>query len=114
MKFTILLLLSVFLFLFAVIMPVSVAAPEVAKEKEENLATTDGQPTWEIPIAAGVWYPTDGPVPDKPMRYYRVRCWPGCHTGSAYGKYPNKKLRDRPIWPTSTAKSHSTELPNKE
>ena len=26
------------------------------------------------PIAPGVWYPGDGALPDKPMRYYRVRC----------------------------------------
>jgi hypothetical protein len=114
MKYTILFLLSALLFLFAVIMPLSVAAPEDAKEKGEKVATSDGQPTWEIPIAAGVWYPSDGPVPDKPMRYYRARCWPGCHTGSSLGKYPNKKLRDPPIWPTSTVKAHTTESSNKE
>ena len=62
--------------------------------------------SWEIPIAAGVWYPTDGPVPDTPMRYYRVRCWPGCHTGSNYGKYPAKALNDKPIFPTSAASAH--------
>ena len=38
------------------------------------------------PIAAGVWYPGD-PLPEKPFRYYRVRCWPGCHHNSEYGKY---------------------------
>ncbi len=62
----------------------------------------------EYPIAAGIWYPQDGPIPDKPMRYYRVRCWPGCHTGSALGKYPEKPLKDKPIYPTSTVKAHAT------
>ena len=61
----------------------------------------------EYPIAAGIWYPQDGPIPDKPMRYYRVRCWPGCHTGSALGKYPEKPLTDKPIYPTSTVKAHA-------
>jgi hypothetical protein len=67
-----------------------------------------------VPIAAGVWYPTDGPVPEKPMRYYRVRCWPGCHTGSDLGKYPHKTLRDMPIWPTSTVGTHPTKSSQQE
>jgi hypothetical protein len=45
-------------------------------------------------------------VPDHPMRYYRVRCWPGCHTGSSFGKYPQKALNDKPIFPTSAATAH--------
>ena len=53
------------------------------------------------PIAPGVWYPGD-PLPEKPMRYYRVRCWPGCHRGSSHGKYPDKPLNMKPIFPTST------------
>ncbi len=60
-------------------------------------------PEREYPIAAGVWYPGDGPIPDKPMRYYRVRCWPGCHTGSSLGMYPDTRLEDdTPVFPTST------------
>ena len=65
------------------------------------------QPTWEIPIAAGVWYPTDGPVPEHPVRYYRIRCWPGCHTGSTYGLHPKTPLAGKPIFPTSTIDVHS-------
>ncbi|MCG6909377.1 MAG: hypothetical protein LJE94_04545 [Deltaproteobacteria bacterium] len=63
-----------------------------------------GGVTWEVPIAAGVWYPGDGEIPEKPMRYYRARCWPGCHVGSSqYGMFPNTSLsNDRPIFPTST------------
>ena len=63
--------------------------------------------TWEVPIAAGIYYPSDGPVPDQPVRYYRVRCWPGCHTGSTLGKYPDKSLHDKPIFPTSTVSGHT-------
>ncbi len=53
------------------------------------------------PIAPGVWYPGD-PLPEKPIRYYRVRCFPGCHRGSSYGKYPNEPLNMDPIFPTRT------------
>jgi hypothetical protein len=53
------------------------------------------------PVAPGVWYPGDS-LPEKPMRYYRVRCWPGCHRGSSHGKYPNEPLNMEPIFPTST------------
>jgi hypothetical protein len=53
------------------------------------------------PIAPGVWYPGE-PLPEKPMRYYRVRCFPGCHRGSSHGKYPSEPLEMKPIFPTST------------
>jgi hypothetical protein len=53
------------------------------------------------PIAPGIWYPGD-PLPENPIRYYRVRCWPGCHHGSSHGKYPNAPLGMKPIFPTST------------
>lgn len=74
------------------------------KADDEVKATTSAE-TEEAhrayPIAPGVWYPGD-PMPEKPMRYYRVRCWPGCHRGSSYGKYPDEPLNTRPIFPTST------------
>lgn len=57
--------------------------------------------SWAYPIAPGVWYPGD-PLPEKPMRYYRVRCWPGCHRGSSHGMYPEKPLNMKPIFPTGT------------
>jgi hypothetical protein len=107
MKRMIILLASLSLFVLAVIFPVSATSPATEKDKSGNAVRRDEQPTWEIPIAAGVWYPTDGPIPDKPMRYYRARCWPGCHIGSSYGKYPKRTLRDKPIWPTSTVNAHS-------
>jgi hypothetical protein len=75
-------------------------------EPGSTIESSGVKPSWEVPIAAGVWYPSDGPVPDHPMRYYRVRCWPGCHTGSSYGKYPQKTLDDTPIFPTSAASAH--------
>lgn len=79
---------------------VAMAGPGIGDQKPT--APTVGQPDWEIPVAAGVWYPGDGPLPEKPMRYYRARCWPGCHVGSSYGKYPDKSLDEKPIWMTST------------
>jgi hypothetical protein len=73
-------------------------------------AQAESVPTGEearlIPIAPGVWYPQDGPVPERAIRYYRVRCWPGCHRGSPYGKYPEEPLDMRPIFPTSTVGAH--------
>jgi hypothetical protein len=74
----------------------------------QNLATnksTSTEATRVYPIAPGVWYPGQ-PMPEKPIRYYRVRCWPGCHTGSPHGKYPNKPLNMKPIFPTSTVPVH--------
>lgn len=58
------------------------------------------------PIAPGVWYPGQGPLPEKPIRYYRVRCWPGCHRGSDYGKYPDRPLPMDPIHQTSALRGH--------
>jgi hypothetical protein len=81
-------------------------APAGATDAGNKMQSPSEKTSWDIPIAAGVWYPSDGPVPDKPMRYYRVRCWPGCHTGSNYGKYPQKALNDTPIFPTSAASAH--------
>ena len=60
------------------------------------------------PIAPGVWYPGDGALPEKPIRYYRARCWPGCHSGSPHGKYPNRPLNMKPIFPTSTVPAQPT------
>ena len=80
-----------------------VAKDGVAAEKA---VTPKAGTDWPCPIAPGVWYPTDGPVPEKPMRYYRVRCWPGCHKGTPYGKYPDRSLNMDPIFPTSTVPGH--------
>lgn len=107
MKNIIILVSCVFLVVFAGMLPVMGSNTQGAKGSEPNAAAPAKQVTWEVPIAAGIYYPSDGPMPDKPIRYYRVRCWPGCHTGSSLGKYPNKALNDKPIFPTSTIDGHS-------
>lgn len=93
------------------VLPLAANAPPKPKANAKNTA---GPVTWEVPIAPGVWYPTDGPIPEKPMRYYRVRCWPGCHTGSSYGKYPHRALKGHPIFPTSTIDLHTAQSPGKK
>ncbi|MEW5814227.1 MAG: hypothetical protein AB1798_02375 [Spirochaetota bacterium] len=71
-----------------------------AKKEIEITVVSDTQKKY--PIAAGIYYPTDEKLPEAPMRYYRVRCWPGCHSGSSYGKYPDRQLHEKPIFMTST------------
>ena len=77
----------------------------------EDTSTTTHPTTEELarkyPIAPGVWYPTDGPIPEKPIRYYRVRCWPGCHSGSDFGKYPQNDLIMKPIHRTSALRNQT-------
>lgn len=86
-----------------VILAFSVSLTISQELKDTTSKTGQNQPDWEVPLAAGVWYPQNGALPEKPMRYYRVRCWPGCHTGSSLGKYSQKPLRmDTPIFHTST------------
>ena len=71
-------------------------SPDTAKAHEDIV-------DWEIPLAAGVYYPHKTETPQTNMRYYRVRCWPGCHVGSDKGMYPDYPLvDDKPIFPTST------------
>ncbi len=85
------------------ILAVSISAGAGGNDSKNKAKDHPGKIDWEIPIAPGVWYPGSGPLPDKPMRYYRVRCFPGCHTGSKYGAFPDTPLKgDRPIFPTST------------
>ncbi len=74
--------------------PLVEASAETADEEvpadsgeAETTPTTDdstvSKAPRQYPIAAGVWYPGE-PVPTKARRYYRVRCWPGCHS---YGEW---------------------------
>jgi hypothetical protein len=107
MKYIIVLISCVLLVVFAGLLPVLGSNTQGAKGSEPGAAAPAPPVTWEVPIAAGIYYPSDGPVPDNPVRYYRVRCWPGCHTGSSLGKYPTKELKDKPIFPTSTVDGHS-------
>jgi hypothetical protein len=79
------------------------ADSRTAKNQPDQKPAWAANIDWEIPMAAGVWYPGSGPLPAKPMRYYRVRCFPGCHSGSRYGAFPGTPLTgDHPIFPTST------------
>jgi hypothetical protein len=80
------------------------SAPEQPTEAPATMAQAHEEKVdWEIPLAAGIYYPHKGEAPQDKMRYYRVRCWPGCHVGSDKGMYPDYPLvRDKPIFPTST------------
>ena len=107
MKYFIVFISCIFLIGVAGLLPVVGSNTPGEKSSVSDAAAPSKQVTWEVPIAAGIYYPSDGPVPDKPVRYYRVRCWPGCHTGSSLGKYPQKELKDKPIFPTSTVDGHT-------
>jgi len=82
----------------------TLSAPEMSKDASLTMAQAHEETVdWEIPLTAGVYYPHKGETPQIKMRYYRVRCWPGCHVGSDKGMYPDYPLvRDKPIFPTST------------
>jgi hypothetical protein len=107
MKYFIVIVSCLFLLAFAGLLPVTGSNTAGLKSAEEKAGQSTEKITWEVPIAPGIYYPSDGSVPDHPVRYYRVRCWPGCHTGSSLGKYPNKALKDTPIFPTSTIDGHT-------
>ena len=113
MKYIIVLVSCLFVVVLAGLPPVFGSHTEGLKHSEENTVQASEKITWEVPIAPGIYYPSDGKVPDHPVRYYRVRCWPGCHTGSSLGKYPDKSLKDTPIFPTSTIDGHTGKI-NKE
>ena len=114
MRYPIIPVVCVFLIAFAGLLPVIGSNTQGAKGTEQNTVAPLQEVTWEVPIAAGIYYPSDGAVPDKPVRYYRVRCWPGCHTGSSLGKYPDQSLDDNPIFPTSTVDGHTGTASTKE
>ena len=101
MKYFIVIITTIFL--FAGVGAIAQIADEPPESKGKNQAPeTSTETTSVYPIAPGVWYPGDGELPEKPVRYYRVRCWPGCHRGSSFGKYPDIPLGMEPIFPTST------------
>ena len=75
-----------------------ITAPETREIDLEKVAVPD----WDYPIAPGVYYPNDDDIPENPVRYYRARCWPGCHSGSSHGKYPDRPLNYSPVFMTST------------
>jgi hypothetical protein len=59
------------------------------------------KPSTNYPIAPGIYYPWDEEQDEICVRYYRVRCWPGCHSGSSVGLHPDKKLDYLPVYMTS-------------
>lgn len=65
------------------IMVCVVAMSVVAQTGNEVSTSKADEIERQYPIAAGVWYPGD-PVPEVASRYYRIRCWPGCHS---YGEF---------------------------
>ena len=97
-----------FLILTTLICLVIVGGIVVGSDKEP--VTSNPKTSRVYPIAPGVWYPGDGALPEKPIRYYRVRCWPGCHRGSSHGKYKYTPLNMKPIFPTSTVPAQPTTL----
>lgn len=107
MKYFIVLVSCLFLLTVAGLLPADTSHTAGLKSSEARAGGTPQKITWEVPIAPGIYYPSDGKVPEHPMRYYRVRCWPGCHTGSSLGKYPDKALKGAPIFPTSTVDGHT-------
>ena len=95
-----------YLFILVSLICLIFVAVSLAGTPDNTAVDTSLKPKYTYPIAPGIWYPGDGAIPDKPMRYYRVRCWPGCHSGSTLGKYPKKTLNDKPVFPTSTVPGH--------
>jgi hypothetical protein len=98
MKYAVVSIVTLSLFASAALISIAGTDGKSAPAAAKDCARVD----WEVPIAAGTYYPSDGEVPDHPVRYYRVRCWPGCHVGSSYGMFPDIALETKPIYPTST------------
>ena len=85
---------------------VALASGGSEQNRSSETVASQAKETWRYPIAPGVWYPGDGALREKPVRYYRARCWPGCHHGSPHGLYPEEPLGMTPIYPTSTVPGH--------
>jgi hypothetical protein len=74
---------GIFFLIIVCVIAMSIVAhtsPEASSSKGDGVER-------QYPIAAGVWYPGD-PVPEEASRYYRIRCWPGCHS---YGEFADPK-----------------------
>jgi hypothetical protein len=92
--------------IFFMVLALIIAVGAVAQTTNETTTTESTKVPHVYPVAAGVWYPGD-PLPEKPVRYYRIRCWPGCHHGgSPYAKYP-----DLPETAEAETKTESTKVP---
>ena len=83
------------------ILLINIACAGTPEDKELDIEKVEA-PDWEYPIAPGVYYPHYDEVPEHPVRYYRARCWPGCHSGSSHGLYPERTLGYSPVFMTST------------
>ena len=44
---------------FSGLLPIGGNTPAGATDSENKLQSSSEKPSWEIPIAAGVWYPSD-------------------------------------------------------
>jgi hypothetical protein len=104
-RFSILSVLTAAVCVLAILAP-SGGGPVFSQEGQKDSAVEAGAgKDWKYPIAPGVWYPGET-LPEHPVRYYRARCWPGCHRGSEHGMYPDTVLPMKPIFPTSTVTNY--------
>ena len=71
------------------------------ERQRSTLVVTLERPSTNYPIAPGIYYPWNEEQEEVSVRYYRARCWPGCHSGSSVGLYPDKKLDHLPVYMTS-------------
>ncbi len=71
------------------------------ERQRSTLFVTLEKPSNDYPIAAGIYYPWNEEQAEVSVRYYRARCWPGCHSGSSIGLYPDEKLDYLPVYMTS-------------
>ena len=70
--------------------------------QRSTLVVSLEKPSTDYPIAPGIYYPWNEEQDEVCVRYYRVRCWPGCHSGSSIGLHPDKKLDHLPVYMTSS------------
>ena len=77
------------------------ASPQHQETERSTLFVPLEKPSADYPIAPGIHYPWNEEQEEVSVRYYRVRCWPGCHSGSSIGLYPDKKLDHLPVYMTS-------------
>jgi hypothetical protein len=57
MKYILIFLSWLFVVVLAGISPACASAPDSQQNSADTTGRASNQPTWEIPIAAGVWYP---------------------------------------------------------
>ena len=57
MKYVLIFSALLFAVVIAAVSPVCASAPVSQQDSGDATARAPGKPTWEIPIAAGIWYP---------------------------------------------------------